>query len=104
MSIELQSSVASPLKHGHKIVGTTAVQLKTTNPQKMYQGVLVRADSNNTDVVYVGTSSSVTADNNEGTGGMPLPAGSSINVPTDDITKIWVISTASSQDVAWIGA
>jgi len=104
MPAEFKDTVASPLKHGHKAVGTTAVQLVSTNPQTMQKGVLLRANSANAADVWVGVGSNVTADSAESTGGMPLPAGASMLVPTDDATKIWLISTAATQDIAWIGA
>lgn len=104
MAAEVKDTAASPIKHGHKAVGTTAVQLVVKNPQTMYKGVLLRADDANTVAVYVGGASNVTANNAESTGGMPLPAGSSMLVPAEDATDIWLIATASAQDIAWIGA
>jgi len=101
---EVKDTAASPIKHGHKAVGVTAVQLLTKSPQTMYKGVLLRADDSNTVIVYVGGGSNVTADNAESTGGMPLPAGATILVPTEDATNIWLIAAAAAQDIAWIGA
>jgi hypothetical protein len=94
------------LNHGHKAVGVTAVVL-TSNTNKLVKGLLIRAPGDedptpNTNVVWVGTKK-VTADSNEGTGGMPLPPGESITLPVDDPSKVYVISDAASQEVAWTG-
>ena len=94
------------LKHGHTVVGTTAVQL-TTLDFPFVKGILVRAPGANDPVpntapIWVG-SSAVTADSNVGTGGVPLAPGESIVLPIDDPTVAWVVSTAATQDVSWLG-
>ena len=56
----------------------------------------------NTDVIFVGRKA-VTADAAVGTGGVPLLPGSSIDLPIEDPSQIYVISQSSNQDLAWMG-
>lgn len=95
------------IRYGHKAVGTSAVQLTTVGVD-MEKGILLRAPGTgdlipNTAPVWVGTNAGVTADSNEGSGGMPLIPGASITVPASLAKDLWVISTAISQDIAWMG-
>lgn len=92
--------------HGHTIVGATPVQL-TTLGLAAYKGILLRcpgeADpTGNTDPVWVGNSPTVTADSTPATGGMPILPGSAMFIPIDSPTRLWVVSSASDQDIAWM--
>ena len=100
-------------KHGHTPVGTSAVQLtlgagkNLSSPQGMYKGVKIKCPGStdtipNTVSVYVGNSGGVTADHVVASGGFPLAPGESITIPIADATKVWFISSAVSQNVAWI--
>jgi hypothetical protein len=101
-----ETSPSGDLRHGHIVVGTEAVAL-TNLDFKFVRGILLRTPGAsdlvpNTDVVYVGRRA-VTADSNEGTGGMPLPPGSVIELPLEDPTQIYVVSGSEGQDLAWMG-
>lgn len=88
--------------HGsNRDVDTAAEQLTTTSSVAL-QGVLIRADTSNTGVVYVGFSSSVTAGTTDATDGMPLLAGESLEVEIRDPSTIYVIASANNQIVYWM--
>jgi len=89
--------------HGRKSnIGTTAVRLTTTS-NRSKRGVLVKAAADNTGTVYVGTSSSVTADSADSTDGFELSAGDSVVVEIDDPSNVYMIASASGQKVFWVG-
>jgi hypothetical protein len=95
------------IRQGHKTVGTSAVQLTTVSVE-MEKGLLLRAPGStdpvpNTAPIWVGINEGVTADSNQGSGGMPLVPGASITIPASLANDLWVISTAVSQDIAWMG-
>lgn len=95
-----KESVTSPIQHGHKEVGTNAVQV-TSSPTRFVKGVVVLADSANSAPVYVG-SYLVTADSAETSGGFPLEAGKSVSLQIEDLSKLYAVSTAAAQKLAWI--
>jgi len=95
------------LRWGHTVVGATAVQL-TALGFIFSKGLLLRAPGSddgtpNTNFIWVG-GAGVTADSDVATGGIPIPPGDSINLPVNDPSKIYVISDAASQEIAWMGA
>ncbi len=103
MPLEIrETSKTSEVKYGHTAVGTSAVQL-TTDGHKFLRGIIIKADTNNTGVIFVGTTSGVTANTNSETGGFPLSAGDAFEVPAEDPSNIHLISDTASQDVAWMG-
>jgi len=104
MDIERESARA--LYYGHQTVGLTVRQLVVRSCPCL-KGVLLRTPSTtdpvpNTACVWVGDSR-VTADSDEGTGGMPIPAGESLFIPINDVNQLWVVSILDGQDVAWMG-
>lgn len=95
------------IRYGHKVVGATAVRLTDVSAE-MVKGVLVRTPGDadptpNTATIWVGNNPKVTADSNVETGGMPVIPGAALTIPAKYAHDIWVISTAASQDIAWIG-
>lgn len=101
-----ETSPSAEISHGHTVVGPVAVPL-TDLSIKLFRGLLVRAPgagdaTPNTDVVWIGRRA-VTSDNNTGTGGVPLPPGSCIELPVDDPSHVYVVSQSAGQDVAWLG-
>jgi hypothetical protein len=110
VEISYDGSEQAPI-HGHCPVTSTAAALAVAGLQKgrITRGILVRApgpsdDTPNTCVVYVG-GPQVTADNNAGTGGVPVPPGATISLPCRDPSLIFVVTKngASTQDVSWLG-
>lgn len=88
--------------HGAKSsVGGTAVQM-TTNTIKTTTGVIIKAATTNTGIVYVGDDSAVTANAVDGTDGFPLTAGESITLPILDASTIYLIASAAGQKVFWV--
>jgi hypothetical protein len=101
-----ETSPTSELQHGHVVVGPTAVQLTILNSQ-LNRGVLLRAPGAgdlypNTDIIFIGRST-VTADANPATGGMPLLPGAVLELPVDDASQIYAVSLTPAQDLAWMG-
>ena len=129
VEIVKDGSAHSPI-HGHQKVGPAAKKLTLLGQGKLTRGVCIRApgpndadtgvngDPNsprgyrgNRGIVYVG-GIQVTANNAEGTGGMPIAAGESITIPCIDPSTLYVIGTVDDtvdgspgydDDVAWIG-
>lgn len=104
--MDLTKESVQEIYHGHKEVGTTRARLSEFN-FPMLKGVLLRAPGgddpvSNTNPIWVG-GSAVTANSDPATGGVPLVPGATIFIPIDSPNRLWVISTASSQDIAWMG-
>jgi hypothetical protein len=103
-----ESSAVRDLRFGHMVAGNgagNAVQL-TANSIKVNRGVLVRCPgakdpTANTKPVWVGLKG-VTPDSTQDTGGMPVVPGSSLFVPIDDPSELYIVSTVASQDIAWL--
>jgi hypothetical protein len=101
-----ETSPSNELQHGHTVVGVVGAPL-TTAPAKFNRGILVRTPgasdlTPNTDIVFIGRKG-VTADYDPGTGGMPLPPGSVMELPLEDPSQVYVISQSPDQDLAWMG-
>lgn len=79
-------------------VGTAAVQLDSAGFSDV-EGVVLKAMSTNSGIVYFGQTSSVTAGN-----GYELTAGQSLLIPVDNADQIWVIGSATNQKVCYMAA
>lgn len=88
--------------HGSKAVGTSEVALTATSDDENLKGILVKAASTNSGIVYVGKTG-VTANSAEATDGFELTAGESVFIEANDPSIIFVIASATSQKVFWIG-
>ena len=111
MNVTEETSPATNLNHGVATVGMTAIRLANLAGAplsfKAYRGVCVRAPGStaetnsgvpvNTHPVWVGKDENVTPEN-----GFPIPPGTSLNIPIDDPSKVWIISTGLLQHLAWI--
>jgi len=86
-------------RSGSTAIGTTAVQVADSG--ECFSGIEIRADSGNTDVIYVGYNSSVTAGTAGQSDGFPLQAGDSKSWPVESPNKLWLISGDVSQKVFW---
>lgn len=99
-------TVTRPFAFGHTVVGVTrAKAINGSLPDGNFSGVLIKApgsedDVPNTVAIYLGDAS-VTANYDPDTGGFPLAPGQSITVPLETAEDLYVVSTASSQDMAW---
>lgn len=90
------------LKHGQVTIGTTAQRLQAVPADKEDRrtdggGIVLKASSGNTGIVYVGN-----ADVSDGNGFF-LSSGEAINLPVDDPSRIYLVASESGQIVAWIG-
>ena len=83
---------------GHGTIGTTATKASALQI-KAYHSVKIKADSANTDNVYVGQSDQVTSTN-----GYQLDAGEEVEIPVDRLDKVWVIGGAAAQGYSWLVA
>ena len=98
----LGDDVVHQFFHGRKSsVGTSAVQLTSTSTDAS-RGVLVKAADDNSGTVYVGNSSSVTADSADATDGFPLAAGEAVLVKVNNASRVYLIGSASGQKVFWL--
>lgn len=68
--------------------------------QRLRLGVTVLAPSTNSGTIYVASTSSGANSRD----GFPLIAGASIDIKIDDINKVYVVGSASSGNVNYIGA
>lgn len=81
-------------------VDTTAEQLITTSVAPSI-GILIKASSTNTGVIYVGDST-VTAGTTDATDGFELTAGESLMVEGRDASEIYVIASVNNQRVSYL--
>lgn len=92
---------AGLFRHGQKIVGVTLVQIIEIR-FTFAKGILLRAAGDNdpvpnTNVIWIG-GPAVTPDD-----GMPLAPGETMTIPLEDGTRLYAISTAADQKIAWLG-
>jgi len=83
-------------------IGTSPTQI-TSDLTKADEGVLIYADKNNTATLYVGSSSSITADSSDSTDGFPLDPGDSVVMRVRNPSSVYVLaSTGSSSKLWWL--
>jgi hypothetical protein len=92
---------------GHVSVGTSAVQVSSSTV-RLKKGLTLRCPGAsdpvaNTACVYFGFSSAVTANTNASTGGQAITPGSSVTIPVDNASAVYVISASGTQDVSFVG-
>jgi hypothetical protein len=92
------STVEKGLHHNVITVGTTPVNIPTTG-RPMVRGVTVKTPSTNAGTVYVGSAANVSA-----TTGFPLALNETLFLPVEDLSQIWVVASASAQEVRLIVA
>lgn len=81
---------------GKVTIGTTVAQLSSST-RVLSLGVQCLAAPGNSNVVYIGTKSNLTAGSNDATDGFPLAAGSSILLPAGSESEVYIIGGAASQ-------
>jgi len=89
-------------KHGQTTVGVAIVQVIELANVTFTKGILLRAAGDNdptpnTNVIWVG-GPAVTAND-----GMPLAPGETLSLPLENGSRLYAISTAADQKLAWIG-
>jgi len=102
MSVEMNihGDTVAKVLHGRTIIGTSAAQIITGNMPNSTKGIQLKAGPTNTGVVYVGRAG-VTDGDTVATDGMPLQASEGIFVPIEDVTLLYAIASAASQDLYW---
>ena len=105
--MEITKETAHDLWHGHTVVGTSRVKVVgLTLGAQALKGILLvtpgsLAPTPNTDPIWIG-GIGVTADSAPETGGMWLLPGDSLFIPMAEVSKLYAVSTAVSQDLAWM--
>ena len=89
--------------HGSNLDVDTSAEQLTSNAQPLYRGILVKADAENTGIVYIGDGTSVTAGDTDATDGFPLSAGESIFLEITLANQIYVIASATNQKLYFLG-
>jgi hypothetical protein len=88
---------------GRRTISTTGVQIFTTNTsERADTGIQIFAASGNTDTVYIGTGSGVTADTHDDTDGYPLAASEKILIPERNPNDVFAIAGADGQKIWFI--
>lgn len=104
--MEVTKESVGDLYTGHVVVGTNRMRVVAPNFEGMLKGILIRAPGSgdpipNTAPVWIG-GNGVKADSSVNNGGMPIPPGEALYIPMSDLGKLWAISTAVDQDLAWM--
>lgn len=93
--IATEQSVQGSLINGQSTIGLSAVQLSSNS---LKQGVVIKASSSNTGIVYIGNSSGVTTSS-----GFELGAGESVTIPINNTNLVYLIANASGQSISFVG-
>lgn len=97
----VNSQVTSTFDHGsNRDVDTAAEQITTSSITAKF-GVVVKAASSNTGIIYVGNSD-VTAGTTDATDGFELLAGESVTVKVNNANLVYVIASANNQIIYWM--
>lgn len=91
--------VSGAIGHGYKAM-TAGARTQITSTSTPCQGVLLKANEDNTAAVYVG-GSTVTADTTASTGGFPLQPGEKQSFPCSDANQIYIIGSGTD-GVHWV--
>jgi hypothetical protein len=94
----ISQKTKAPINTGGVDVGTSVVAVSAFTRQ-LEGGVQVVADATNTDIVYIGVRSNLTAGTNDDTDGFPLSSGESLFLPVDSESDMYMIADAVSQKI-----
>lgn len=104
--MEITKESTREFRHGWQTVGVDRVQI-TPLQLTPYKGILLTCpgtqydEVGNSKPVWVG-SAKVTANEDPGTGGLPIVPGSSMFIPLDKPDDLYVVSSAADQKIAWM--
>lgn len=98
--VDLANDLSPKQWHGSKTIGASAVMIFPAHYPIM-KGVQLKAGPDNTDVIYIGSSLSVTADTDSDHDGFPLQAGEGLFVPCEQMTDLTAIAGAADQKLFW---
>ena len=91
------------MKTGSNLDIDQVAELLTSDTTTFTNGVIVKALSTNSGIVYISTDSSVTAGSAAATDGFPLSAGESVTLPLDRADKLYAIGSADNQKLFYAG-
>lgn len=97
----LQAIAQPDFFHGRNSDVDTSAEQLTTKSSPAIHGVLIKADKDNTGIVYVGMSG-VTIATDDDTDGFPLEPSESVTIPVDNAEKVYVIADTNNQVVHWV--
>lgn len=89
----ISETVVPEFKTQQVSLGVTAERLGPIGMSKLYNGVKVKAASDNTAAVYVGMDNQVAAN------GYELLDGESIKISIDMLDKIWAVAASGTQTI-----
>ena len=92
--------INSKVTTGRKIV-TSTVEVLSGSSARAVGGILIYADENNTQTVWIGGSANMTIDSNDETDGFPLKPGSSITLPVRAPQKIFLCIEKNIEQKCW---
>ncbi len=96
----LHEDIVPDFHHGRTVIGASAAPIIAVNVSDAVKGVQLKAGPTNTGIIYVGKYW-VTAGNAVATDGMFLSAGEGFFIPTKDLSRVYAIASAASQDLYW---
>lgn len=77
-------------------ITTVPSQLTPNSFVTLNEGVQILASPDNTEAIYVGTRSTITANSSDALDGFPLVAGASLFVPCRQLSDVWVRSLTTT--------
>lgn len=100
-NVQLDGQTVDNVNTGSVVVGTTVGPV-SANTRTLKWGVQVVADTNNTNGVWVGRRSNLTAGGSPATDGFKLPPGGTIFVPSPSEAEVFCISDAVTQNATFL--
>ena len=89
-------TLPAAIRHGQTVVASAGTEVTLTTTQAIVTGVIVKALSTNTDLMYVGANP-VTSST-----GFELAAGEQVFIAVADLTTVWIDSAVNGEGVSWI--
>jgi len=63
----------------------------------VYRKVVVKANANNSGIIYIGNNTLTTSN------GYPLAAGEQVEIAIDDTSQVYVVADTVDQNYSWLG-
>ncbi len=83
-------------------IDTTPTRLSSDTTKVVNNGVQLLADSTNTDVLYVGYTSSITPGTVDATNGFPIVAGAALFIPCRHLSDIYIMSSTNPDQIVHV--
>ena len=85
-------------------IGTTPARVISDQSVVVNEGLQILASPNNSETIYVGYSSGITANSADSTDGFPLVPGASLFLPCRHPADVYVRSSTLSSQVIWFAS